>query len=210
MRDEEKLETSTDLHVDWDVIRCRMEEVAKRIEHGTSLSTQEKKSILQKRAILFGRPAANANNEQPRLNIIEFFLASERYAFETSYIAEVCALKEFTPIPGAPQFVVGIINVRGRIVSIIDLRKIFDVSPKGLSEFNKVIVIRDGTLEFGIVADMVGSACQISSDEIQPPLPTLIGARSEYLSGITNNGLAILNAAKLLADPRLRVRTETI
>ena len=117
-------------------------------------------------------------------------------------------MHELTPLPGTPLFVAGIINVRGQIVSVVDLKKFFDLPAKGLTDLNTVIILSDGHMQFGLLADAVAGVRRIPLLEMQPPLPTLTGIRQEYLQGVTGQRLVILDAAKILADPRVIVREE--
>ncbi len=127
---------------------------------------------------------------------------------ETSYIEEVWPLKDFTPLPGTPAFVLGIINVRGRIVSVVDIKKFFDMPEKGISDLNKVIIIHDDKMEFGILADEILGVRNIALSELSPPLPTLTGIRKDFLKGVTVERIVILDAARILADKNIVVHEE--
>jgi len=191
--------------IDWTVIHRRLEHTAQVLEQGLAPAPEEKKRILKQRAAILAREQQADQVVQARLEVIEFLLAYERYAIESSWVREVYPLKEITPLPGAPAFVLGIINVRGQIVSIVDLKKFFDLPAKGLTDFNKVIIIGDGKIEFGVLADSVPGVRQIAREEIQPPLPTQTGVRAEYVQGLTADRLVVLNVAKILADPAIKV-----
>ena len=83
-----------------------------------------KKEILKARARALARESG-AGTVVQTIEVIEFLLAYERYAMELDHVREVFPLKEITPLPGTPPFVLGIINVRGQIVSVVDLKKFF-------------------------------------------------------------------------------------
>ena len=87
-------------------------------------------TVLKERATALAREEKEEKTGQS-VEIVVFILATERYGLETSYIEEVWPLKDFTPLPGTPAFVLGIINVRGRIVSVVDIKKFFDMPEKG-------------------------------------------------------------------------------
>ncbi len=135
-------------------------------------------------------------------------MASELYGIENRYIREVYALKDFTPLPCTPSFVFGIINIRGRIVSVIDIKRFFDLPDRGLSDQNKVIVLSSSTMEFGILADEIRGVRNVLSKDVQAGLPTLTGIRLEYLLGVTEDRLIILDGGKLLTDKNLPVYEE--
>ena len=114
-------------------------------------------------------------------------------------------LKEFTPLPGTPPFVFGIINFRGQILSIIDLKKFFELPEKGLTDLNRVIILHSKEMEFGILADAILGLRAIPIKAMQPSLPTLTGIRTAYLKGVTEDRMVILDGAKVLSDKKLIV-----
>ena len=191
--------------VDWDRLRLRLE--AARIAVSSELTHDEKKAILRKRAKLLARQPLQEKADGG-LDVLEFLLTYETYAIEMRWVAETYPLKDLTPLPCTPPFVAGIINVRGRILSVIDIRKFFDLPEKGLTDLNKVIIVRDDTMEFGILADELLGTRTIPLSEVQTPLATLTGIREEYLKGVTRKRTAILDGARLLSDINLIVNEE--
>ena len=193
--------------VDWERIHRQIEVMRTAAEQGWAPSAEEARKILKDRAQALARkPQPNAAGES--LEILEFRLAYESYAIEACFVREVCPLKDFTPVPCTPPFVLGIVNVRGQILSVIDLKKFFELPEKGLSDLNKVIIAHNRDVEFGILADAVAGVRAIPVAEIQPPLPTLTGIRQEYLKGVTRERLVVLDGAKLLSDSRMKVDGE--
>jgi purine-binding chemotaxis protein CheW len=191
----------------WQEIRRRLTAAAADLEQGREPSPGERKRLLAERARGLAREPAI---EEPgvRLGIVEFQLAHERYGVDSSLVAEVFPLREYTPVPCTPAFVLGIVNVRGRIVSVLDLKKFFDLPAKGLTDLNRVLVLRSPQMEFGLMADSIAGTRQVRQDELQSGLPTLTGIRDEYLKGVAGDGLIVLDAERMLADPGLVVREE--
>jgi purine-binding chemotaxis protein CheW len=142
------------------------------------------------------------------LEVLEFILASEHYGVESCFIREVFPMKEYTPIPGTPEFVLGLINIRGQIVSVIDIRRFFDLPNKGMSDLNRVIVINTPVMEMGILADRSVGVRNISRNALQTSLPTLTGVRAEYLRGVTPEGLIVLDIQKMVSDNKLIINEE--
>lgn len=140
------------------------------------------------------------------LTVTQFILAGERYAVESSHIREIRPLEHITPLPGTPAFVAGIINVRSEIISVIDIKKFFDLPQKGLTNLSKVIILSSPDMEFGILADEVLGTRTLNLDNLEPALATLTGIREEYLKGVTADRTAVLDAVKLLSDKRIVVR----
>jgi purine-binding chemotaxis protein CheW len=192
--------------VDWSKLRRRLE--AARTNVGREPTPDEKRVILRKRARTLARQLEQDQDAGAGLDILEFLLTFETYAIEMRWVAETYPLKDLTPLPCTPPFVAGIINVRGRITSVIDIRKFFDLPEKGLTDLNKVIILHNGAMEFGILADEILGTRTIPLTEVQPPLATLTGIREEYLIGVTRKRTAILDGAKLLSDQKLIVHEE--
>ncbi len=194
--------------IDWQAIHSRLKNAGAAIGQNAVLSGAEKTRIMKARAKAMAREPKTNSGEGEWIEIVEFTLAYERYAVESSFVREVYPLKEFTPLPGTPAFVSGIINVRGQIVSVIDLKKFFGLPEKGLTDLNKVIILREGSAEFGILADAVHTAGRIFPGELQSSLPLLTGVRAEYLKGVTADRRVILDAAKLLSDPAININQQ--
>lgn len=201
--------------INWDEIHHRIGSVNEAIERGFSPGPEEQKKILKARAELLAKEPEEIKAGE-YMEIVEFLLAQEHYGVETGYIREVYPLKDYTPVPCTPRFVLGLINVRGQIIPVIDMKKFFDMPEKGLSELNKVIILnsersalsRAGGMEFGILADAILGVHSIEVGEIQPPLPTLTGIREEFLKGVTAERMVILDAGKLLTDKNVVVHEE--
>jgi purine-binding chemotaxis protein CheW len=200
----------------WNEIHRRMEEAQLAIDRGWSPTLEEKKKILRMRAKRLAQEPEKKETVEKYIEVVEFLLSYEKYAIESSYVREIYPLKELTPMPCTPQFVLGIINVHGQIISVIDIKKFFELPEKGLSDLNKVIILhsegpalsRVEGMEFGILADVILDVRQITLTDIQPSLPTLTGIREEYLKGVTGEQVVILNAGKLLSDKKITVHEE--
>ncbi len=193
--------------IDWSAIRRRLEAVEAAIKRGSSPSPEERKRILKKRADLLARESPGGRSEDT-IEVVEFMLADERYGIESNYVREVYPLKAYTPLPCTPPFVLGLVNVRGRIISVIDIKKFFELPEKGITDLNKVIILHNYNMEFGILADLILGVRGIDIKGIQPSLPTLTGIREGYLRGIAADRLVLLDPEKLLSDNRIVVHEE--
>jgi purine-binding chemotaxis protein CheW len=166
---------------------------------------QSKDSILKARARALAKEPEQAVAARSFIEITEFRLASETYGIESSFVREVYPLKDFTPLPGVPPFVLGIVNVHGQILSVVDLKKFFNLPDKGLGELNKVIILHNGRMEFGILADAVLGTQSVPHDAIQAPPVTVTGIGAEYLKGVTGERVILLDAQKILDDKKIIV-----
>ncbi len=194
-------------HTDWDEIHRRVAAVNAAIDSGWTPSPEDKRRILKDRAKILAREKDQVISETT-IEIVEFLLAREHYGIESAWVREVYPLKDYTPLPGVPSFVLGLVNVRGRILSVVDIKQFFEMPDKGISDLNKIIIINDDTMEFGILADAIIGVRSIAVSEIHQPLPTLTGIREEFLKGMTGERLVVLDAVKILADRRIVVHEE--
>jgi purine-binding chemotaxis protein CheW len=192
--------------VDWQGVRQRLDSAAERLRHG--MSPAQEQDILAARAVVLAREPLGDETATASLTVLEFLLAFETYGIELSFVRETRPLRDLTPIPGTPPFVLGVINVRGQILSVIDLKKFFDLPEKGLTDLNKVIIVHDDGMEFGILADAVSGVRSIPLAELQPSLPTLTGVRAEYLKGVTSDRTTVLDGKKLINDRKIVVHDE--
>jgi purine-binding chemotaxis protein CheW len=170
--------------------------------------SSEQKAILKARAQQLARAPIDRLAEGDALEVVEFLLAGEHYAVESTAVREVHPVRELTPLPCTPSFVLGIMNVRGQILAVVDLRRFFDLSMSGLTDLNKVVILRSGDMELGILADAVIGVRVVPRQEIQPPPPTFTGRRTDYLHGVTVEGLIVLDAGRIAADGRIVVHEE--
>ena len=129
------------------------------------------------------------------LQVVIFNLGNERYGVETSQVKEIIRAEEITAIPNAPEFIEGVINLRGQITTIVNLRKRFGMEPKPIDNDTRIIVFEHTGSTVGMMVDTVTEVKYLSKENIEE-LPNLITARSEskFLRGIGKlpDGLLIL------------------
>ncbi len=191
--------------INWSEVRQRMESARVAVGRVWAAEPEQAKQILRARAEALARQPDKAQAVDT-LEFVEFLLAYEKYAVESRYVREIYPLENLTPLPCTPAFVLGIVNLRGEILSVIDIKKFFDLPEKGLTDLNKVIVLQSDNMLFGILADAVLGVRHVPRAEIQPSLPTLTGIREKYLRGVTRDRTVVLDAEKLLADEKIIVK----
>jgi purine-binding chemotaxis protein CheW len=156
------------------------------------------------------------------LDLLLFWVGQEQYGIEVSHIREIFPVQQLTPVPRTPNFVVGVFNARGRIISVIDLQAFLDMSgsvgnrskPFDIDQA-KIIVVTNSDptsaadpIEIGIIVEEVTDVVTLFEKDIEPPLTTYTEAHSGYLRGITADMLAVLNLNAILDDKRLIVDEE--
>lgn len=164
--------------------------------------------VLRARARALARKPKVEDGKEASLDVLEFRLGPERYAVETRHVTEVLALGMLTPLPCTPPFVAGIVNVRGRIMMVMDLKKFFNVPDSGLTDLHRVIHIQADGMELGLLADASTGMRRIAIDQLQAPPATLSGIRADYLRGVTSDLLIVLDLVRILADPGIIVHEE--
>jgi len=194
--------------VDWRDIERRMAAAGAAIERGSMPPPDETQRILKARAQALAREPVPEEAADARIEVVEFLLAHERYAVESRYVREVYPLESLTPLPCTPAFVLGIINLRGEVLSVIDIKKFFELPEQGLTDLNKVIVLRSENMLFGILADAISGVHRVPVADIQPSLPTLTDIREAYLRGVMPDRTVILDAEKLLSDANIIVQEQ--
>ncbi len=175
-------------------------------------TVDRKRAILRERARLLARRVDSPETQGPTLDIVEFILARERYAVESIHVREVLPLRDPTPVPCTPPFVHGIVNIRGKILSVIDLRVFFDLPRSAANQDKadqpKVVVLTSKNMELAILAEAVVGAGTVPLATLNPPPPSLEGVPNAYLRGVIGRDLILLDAPKLLGDPAVVVDEE--
>ncbi|AWV05072.1 chemotaxis protein CheW [Burkholderia sp. JP2-270] len=185
--------------IDWTDVGQRLHAAEQALADNVALPPEQLKALLEARACVLAAEPPPSPQGSP-IEVLTFELAGERYGIETMWVRAVFPLRELTPVPGTPRFVLGVVYVRGRIVSLLDLRHVFDLPATERLDLGKVILLGDGSMEFGMLAEAIGGIQVIADVDWQAPLPTLTGIRSAYLKGITRDREVVLDAQKLLAD----------
>ncbi len=138
------------------------------------------------------------------VQVIVFNLGEERYGVDISQVREIIKPTQITRIPNAPDFVEGVINLRGQITTIINLRKRFGLEPKPIDNNTRIIVVEYNSAVIGMMVDTVSEVKYLSTSDIEA-LPNIITAREEakFLKGVGKlpDGLLILiDLNKVLSD----------
>jgi purine-binding chemotaxis protein CheW len=179
-------------------------------EDQTVLTPEQKQRILNERARVLARGQTRDGVQEETIRIVEFFLAHECYAVEATFVREVQHVKHLTPLPCTPSFVLGIMNIRGHILSVVDLRVFFDLPQDRLHERDTVIVLRTEEFELGVLTDGVIGARPVSLRSIMPVSPGLSGIRREYLRGISEEHTILLDVERILSDKRMLVGADEV
>lgn len=158
--------------------------------------------------------AANNLNEhstEERMQLVSFILDKEEYGVEVLKVREIIRMPNITRVPNTPPYVEGVINLRGKVIPIISLRKRFNLD-SAESDGRTRIMVMDMTNELtGFIVDSVAEVIRITSGEIQPAPPVVSGSvDQEYLSGVVNREdrlLVLLDLERLFSQEEQQLFT---
>jgi purine-binding chemotaxis protein CheW len=151
-------------------------------------------------------PTASTRSPAQRANLSQFVgfeLAGQAYAFRIEQIQEIVILKQVTKTPQVPEYVEGVANLRGTIIPIINLRRLFGLEPRPADDQTRTIVVNVGQRTMGCTVDMVSQVMRIPEENIQPAPETVTAGGASYISGFArvNERLMILLEIDELLDP---------
>lgn len=189
--------------LNWHEVHENLTAVQRLLEDETLPATQE--ALLQRRAEQFSKLSAVEATQQDTLSVLTFQIAAEQYAIPVKDIRTVAQLRRITPVPCVPTFYLGVTNINGLIISVIDLGLFFNFDASGTAkDHTHAIVVNGSNLEIGIAVDDVLTVTEIPHAEIR----AVTQDDMQHVHGITANGLIVMDANLLLGDPRLRIYEE--
>lgn len=137
---------------------------------------------------------------------LTFGLADEQYGLEILKVREINGMMPITAIPRTPEFVKGVINLRGKVIPVIDLRLKFDMPAVQATEQTCIIVVDVGYVEMGIIVDQVSEVLNIPSEDIEPPPSFGVSVDTDFILGMgksTNGVKILLDIEKVLTGEEL-------
>lgn len=146
------------------------------------------------------KSAARAQAEL--LQLVSFYLGNEEFAMEILKVQEIIRMVDLTRVPNSPDFVEGVINLRGKVIPVIGLRKRFGMEPKPHDKQTRIVVLETHGTVIGFVVDSVSEVLRIPADTVEPP-PRLVKTEREYVCGVgklPNRLLLLLDVNRLLSD----------
>ncbi|OEU67505.1 MAG: chemotaxis protein CheW [Desulfovibrio sp. S3730MH75] len=137
------------------------------------------------------------------IQLVTFSIAEEEFGVDILAVQEIIRTMEITKVPRAPVFVEGVINLRGKVIPIVDLRSKFGLETREHDQSTRIIVIEITSMIIGFVVDSVSEVLRIPANTIEPPPPVVSGLESEYISGVgklEDRLLILLDLDRLLSD----------
>ncbi len=139
---------------------------------------------------------------EKEIQVVAFVLNNEEFACDINNVREVLKMVKVTPLPQSLKFVEGVINLRGEVIPVVDLRKRFNLPKVDYSERSRIIIVEVGPSQVGLIVDEVSEVLRLSSSQIQASPSGITGGDNELIVGvgkIEQRLLIILNLEYILS-----------
>ena len=133
--------------------------------------------------------------------LVTFSLGSEEFGVDIMKVQEIIRIPPITRVPKAPAYVEGVINLRGNVIPVVNLRKRFGMSPGEETDLSRIVVLQFNGKVFGVRVDGVTEVLRLNSESIEPPPPIALGMDSHFIRGVGKIGerlLILLNLNQLM------------
>lgn len=150
---------------------------------------------------------------ESEVQLILFTINNVEYALNIQNILEINKIQPINPLPGAPEFIQGVISLRGKIIPVVDLRERFSFATMPHTKKTRIIIANIQNSEIGLIVDAVTDVIGIHSDKIEPPLPVIDGLKIEFVEGIAKfhkRLIIIINIEKILTSSEKIILKETL
>ena len=148
--------------------------------------------------------------DEQTVQLVTFFLGAEKYGVDIMDVQEIVQMQPIRPIPGSPRFIAGLLNLRGRVIPIVNLHERFSLSRPAVDEairqLSGMVILDVGRMQIGIIIDKVSRVSTIDRSEIHPPPREVTGIGSDYIDGVVNESdsyLIILNIRRMFSQAEL-------
>ena len=134
---------------------------------------------------------------------LTFHVGTEDYGIEIENVTEIIRMQKIADLPNVPDYVQGVINLRGKVIPVVDMRKKFKLEEREYDDRTCIIVVNVNNTLVGLVVDSVNEVVNIPKEEIEPPLNTVGQEGKQYIKGFGKIGQAVkilLNVEKVLFD----------
>lgn len=138
---------------------------------------------------------------------VVFRLGRETYALDISAVLEIITMQNITKVPGTDECIDGIINLRGRVIPVLNLHRKFNLAGDGVTRATRIVVVEVDSCSIGMLVDEVSEVVNIMRDSVEQPSEIMVGVDSEYLAGVAKVGgrlIIILELEKVLQKDDLQ------
>lgn len=185
--------------LDWDAVRAELERASQGMNAVLRPPPERVQTILEQRSKALARPLDGGLSPEAMVDIITFSLGSERYGVGVRHVREVIRWSTVTPLPGGARVNSGVVNLRGEIVPVMDLRPLLGLPSSPPAEFSAIIVLGADRAEVGISVDEFGDIVSVKEADVVPP-PPMTKREPRVLLGVTTCAVGLLDGDVLLSD----------
>ena len=153
------------------------------------------------------------NEDTQEGRYLSFKIANEDYAIEIRHVTEIVGIQKITEVPDMPEYVKGVINLRGSVIPVVDVRLRFHMDPRDYDDRTCLIVVNVNDSPVGLVVDTVKEVISIDPDKISPPPKVSQSGVSKYIKGIarfSESVIILLSMDKFLYYEDLSRLAETV
>jgi len=172
------------------------------------LSSAQIREVLDERASVLAQTPEKTADIAALVQHVAFQLSGETYGLDVRLVEEIQPIKDLALIPCTPAFVVGAVNVRGSILPVIDIKSFFALAESEVTPTSKIIVINADETRLGILADSVDEVMDLCADDVKPQIATLSGAPEQFIKGVTENAVIVLDMAALANDKQMIIHED--
>jgi len=147
--------------------------------------------------------ASSDTNGRTERQLVVFDLVPEAYGVDIGTVREIIRVQEITHVPNAPDFVEGVINLRGKVIPVVDLRKRFGIAPVDQTNDSRIVVVDIAGEDIGVMVDGVTEVLRIAEDTVETASSIITTADSYYILGIAKLGerlIILLDLEKTLSQ----------
>ncbi len=213
---------------DWEAIRRRVAEASAALEESIEVSPEDLERVWAQRAADLAQvPVKEDAGTQVKLVLIQ--LGREIYGIDAQYVSYVRPTNQITSVPRVPEWVAGVVNLRGRILSVVELRRFFGLPSADIEEVDSasddasyLVIVETPDMEIALLVDAVLTVESVPDGRIQDATGVVRGLRAEYVQGVVTHAASdadtgerdpmwvVLDLVALLADERLIVHEEIV
>ena len=139
------------------------------------------------------------------LQFVTFTLNNEDYAVDILSVQEINRITEITKVPNSPDYVEGVVNLRGKVIPVINLRKKFGFSEKAIDETSRIIIMDIKGITYGVIVDSVSEVLRVPSSTVEATPPMSADANSKYIKGLAkldNRLIILINIDELIDEKK--------
>ncbi len=148
----------------------------------------------------------DVDEDEQKDKYLTFHLGKENYGIEIRHVIEIIVMQEITIVPDMPDFIIGVINLRGQVISVMDIRSRFKLESRDYDDRTCIIVVKINDLSVGLIVDTVNEVIDIPESQMDPPPKTHSGVGSSYIKGMGKVGSDVkilLDIEKILYEEEL-------